>query len=116
MTIGARIDQLENGYDHCYVLNKRQGSRLSRAARVLDPTSGRVMEVWTTEPAIVLYTGNYLDGSLIGKGGKPYNQHAGLCLETQHFPDSPNHPNFPSTILEPGRTYRTTTVHKFFVK
>ena len=71
------------------------------------------MEIWTDQPGIQLYTGNFLDGTVVGKGGKAYQKHFAFCLETQHFPDSPNHPNFPSTILEPGQTYRTTTVHKF---
>jgi len=113
--IGERIARVEGGYDHNFVL-KSGGGTLALAARVEEPGSGRVLEIWTDQPAIQLYTGNFLDGTVIGKGGKAYQKHHGLCLETQHFPDSPNHPNFPSTILEPGRTYRTTTVHKFFVK
>ena len=113
-TIGERIDQVEGGYDHNFVL-KSGGGTLGLAARVEEPGSGRVLEIWTDQPAIQFYTGNFLDGTVTGKGGKAYRKHSGLCLETQHFPDSPNHPNFPSTILEPGRTYRTTTVHKFIV-
>lgn len=113
--IGARFSQLEEkpvGYDHNYVLNGA-GKRLSLAARVFEPKTGRVMEVSTTEPGVQLYTSNYLDGSLTGKGGVVYRQHSGFCLETQHFPDSVNHAKFPSTILRPGQTYRQTTVHKF---
>ena len=113
--IGERIALVEGGYDHNFVL-KSGGGALALAARVEEPGSGRVLEIWTDQPAIQLYTGNFLDGTVVGKGGKAYQKHFGFCLETQHFPDSPNHPNFPSTILEPGRTYRTTTVHKFSVK
>ena len=112
--IGERIAQVEGGYDHNFVL-KSGGGTLGLAARVEEPGSGRVLEIWTDQPAIQLYTGNFLDGTVIGKGGKAYRKHFGFCLETQHYPDSPNHPSFPSTILEPGRTYRTTTVHKFSV-
>lgn len=113
--IGARFSQLEEkpvGYDHNFVINGGEKG-LALAARVLEPTTGRAMEVWTTEPGVQLYTSNYLDGSLTGKKGIVYSQHAALCLETQHFPDSVNHPNFPSTILRPGQTYRQTTVHRF---
>jgi aldose 1-epimerase len=92
------------------------GGTLSLAARVEEPASGRVLEIWTDQPGIQLYTGNFLDGTVVGKGGKAYQKHFAFCLETQHFPDSPNHTNFPTTILEPGQTYRTVTVHKFFVK
>jgi aldose 1-epimerase len=116
--IGARINQDDEqlkfgkGYDHNYVLNP--GSRhLVLAARVYEPRSGRIMEVLTTQPGVQLYSGNFLDGSNVGKGGKPYQQRYGFCLETQHFPDSPNHPNFPSTILRPGETYAQTTVYWF---
>jgi len=112
--IGERIALVEGGYDHNFVL-KSGGGTLALAARVEEPGSGRVLEIWTDQPAIQLYTGNFLDGTVVGKGGKAYQKHYGFCLETQHFPDSPNHPNFPSTILEPGQTYRTTTVHKFSV-
>jgi aldose 1-epimerase len=118
--IGARIEQgdeqlkLGKGYDHNWVLN-RTGSGLSLAARVDEPTTGRVMEVRTTEPAIQFYTGNFLDGTLKGKGGKVYGLRAAFCLETQHYPDSPNKPKFPSTVLKPGQTYHTTTVYKFWV-
>jgi aldose 1-epimerase len=113
--IGERIARVEGGYDHNFIL-KSGGGTLGLAARVEEPGSGRVLEIWTDQPAIQLYTGNFLDGTVIGKGGKAYQKHYGLCLETQHFPDSPNHPHFPSTILEPGQTYRTTTVHKFMTK
>ena len=114
-TIGARIDQVEGGYDHCYVLNKRKDEKEpSLAARVVEPTSGRVMEVHTTEPAVQLYTANHLDGTLVA-GRNAYQKHAGFCLEAQHYPDSPNHPDFPSTLLEPGEQYEQLTVHKFSV-
>jgi aldose 1-epimerase len=116
--IGLRIDQdneqLKNGkgYDHNYVLN-RQGEGLVRAARVVHPSTGRVLEVATTEPGIQFYSGNYLDGSITGKSGQPYQRRSAFCLEPQHFPDSPNHPNFPSTILKPGEEYRSKTVFTF---
>jgi aldose 1-epimerase len=116
--IGSRIEQNEEqlklgkGYDHNWVLN-RSGNGLSLAARVEEPTSGRVMEVHTTELAIQFYTGNFLDGTLKGKGGKAYGHRSAFCLETQHYPDSPNKPAFPSTELKPGQTYHSTTVYKF---
>lgn len=110
--IGERIGLVEGGYDHNYVL-RSGGGTLALAARVEEPESGRAMEILTDQPAIQLYTGNFLDGTVVGKGGKPYPRHSGLCLETQHFPDSPNHPNFPSTVLDPGRTFRSVTVHRF---
>ena len=113
--IGKRIDMVEGGYDHNYILNCEDVS-LTLAARVTEPVSKRVMEVWTTEPGIQLYTGNFLDGSLKGKGGKVYGKHYGFCLETQHFPDSPNQPDFPSVILRPGETYMQLTVYKFSVE
>ena len=119
--IGARIDDqneqlvLGRGYDHNWVLNNNTG-RPALAARAYEPASGRVMEVYTTEPGIQFYTGNFLDGSITGKGGQVYKKRYGFCLETQHFPDSPNKPSFPSTVLKPGRTYRSTTVYKFSVK
>ena len=112
--IGARIAQLEGGYDNNYVLNNSGGS-LSFAARAYEPASARVMEVYTTQPGMQLYTGNFLD-NVKGKGGAVYRRHAGFCLETQHFPDSPNKPQFPSAVLEPGQKYTQLTVHKFFVK
>jgi aldose 1-epimerase len=114
--IGARIATVPIappvGYDHNYVLRKPDGG-LTLAARVAEPTSGRVMEVRTTEPGIQFYSGNFLDGTIKNRKGVPYEKHAAFCLETQHFPDSVNHPNFPSTILEPGQTYKTTTVYAF---
>ena len=113
--IGKRIEMVEGGYDHNYILNREDVS-LTLAARVTEPVSKRVMEVWTTEPGIQLYTGNFLDGSLKGKGGKVYGKHSGFCLETQHFPDSPNQPDFPSVILRPGETYMQLTVYKFSVE
>ena len=113
--IGKRIEMVEGGYDHNYILNREDVS-LTLAARVTEPVSKRVMEVWTTEPGIQLYTGNFLDGSLKGKGGKVYGKHYGFCLETQHFPDSPNQPDFPSVILRPGETYMQLTVYKFSVE
>ncbi len=113
--IGERIAQVEGGYDHNFVL-RGGGGKLVLAARVEEPGSGRAMEIFTDQPAIQLYTGNFLDGTVVGKGGGAYRKHYAVCLETQHFPDSPNHPNFPSTILEPGQKYRTVTVHKFFAK
>lgn len=113
-TVGSRIEQVEGGYDHCYVLNQPSAGEMTLAARLVDPGSGRAMEVHTTQPAVQLYTGNFLDGSLSGDG-KSYGQHAALCLETQHYPDSPNRPEYPSTVLRPGETYRQTTVHKFLL-
>jgi aldose 1-epimerase len=113
--IGARVNQVEGGYDHNYVLSGTDGT-LKKAATVYEPTSGRVMEVFTTEPGIQFYSGNFLDGTITGSGNKKYKKHYGFALETQHFPDSPNQPDFPSTILEPGETYETTTVYKFSVR
>jgi len=110
--IGARIDQVPGGYDHNYVLTSG-GGKLSLAARVYEPTSGRVMEISTTEPGIQFYSGNFLNGSVVGRGGKRYQKHYGFCLETQHFPDAPNKPAFPSVILRPGERYTHVTVHKF---
>ncbi len=116
--IGARIEAKDQqikygpGYDHNYALNK-QGAGLTLAARVSEPTSGRVMEVSTTEPGVQFYTGNFLDGTLTGKGGHVYKRRFGFCLETQHYPDSPNQPNFPSSILKPGETYTSRTVYAF---
>lgn len=118
VAIGRRIDQPDEqlrfgrGYDHNFVLNKKPGE-LRLAARVTEPTTGRVMEVFTTEPGIQFYSGNFLDGSNVGKGGNVYRHRFGFCLETQHFPDSPNKPRFPSTILQPGQEYRSRTVYKF---
>jgi aldose 1-epimerase len=118
-TIGARIAKVPGappgGYDHNYVLLSGGGA-LASAAVVSEPRSGRVMEVLTTEPGLQFYSGNFLDGTLVGKAGVAYKQHFGFCLETQHFPDSVNRANFPSTILRPGTTYKTTTVYRFSVK
>jgi len=109
--IGSRIGHVKGGYDHNYVLNSSDGS-LALAASVHDPKTGRVMEIYTTEPGIQFYSGNFLDGTLKGKGAV-YNKHYGFCLETQHFPDSPNKPEFPSVVLKPGEKYTQLTVHKF---
>jgi aldose 1-epimerase len=121
--VGARIAKVPIappiGYDHNYVLSQAGGAGreasggLTLAARVTEPTTGRVMEVRTAEPGIQFYSGNFLDGTIKNRKGVPYEKHAAFCLETQHFPDSVNHSNFPSTILEPGQTYRTTTVYAF---
>src|SRR5262245_34319143 len=119
--IGERIRQSHpqivngRGYDHNWIVNGGGGKTLVLAARLEDPASGRVMEVLTTEPGIQFYTGNYLDGTLAGSGGRLYRQSDGLCLETQHFPDSPNKPQFPSTVLRPGETFASTTIHRFSV-
>jgi aldose 1-epimerase len=116
--IGARIGQNDEqlqfgkGYDHNWVLNTAGGG-MTPAAEVYEPTSGRVMTVSTTSPGMQFYTGNFLDGTLKGKGGKAYPLRSAFCMETQHFPDSPNKPAFPTTILKPGETYHTTTVYKF---
>jgi aldose 1-epimerase len=119
--VGARINEPDEqlmfgrGYDHNFVLI-RKGEGLSLAARVYDPTTGRVMEAYTTEPGVQFYSGNFLDGTITGKQGHVYKQRYGFCLETQHFPDSPNKPSFPSTILRPGQTYHSRTVYKFSVE
>lgn len=114
-TIGNRIAQVPDAnYDHCYVLDHPAGKRLDLAARVVEPTSGRVMEVFTTQPGVQLYTAKSLNAKLSG-GGKPYGPYFGFCLETQHFPDAPNRPDFPGTVLRPGETYRETTAFQFSV-
>jgi len=119
--IGARIDadhpQLRHGrgYDHNWVLNRDAGA-VSLAARVVEPTTGRTLDVRTTEPGMQLYTGNFLDGTITGTGGRVYRRRYGFCLETQHFPDSPNQPAFPSTLLRPGDTYRSRTEFAFGVQ
>jgi aldose 1-epimerase len=116
--IGAHIEdndeqlKLGHGYDHNWVLNKK-GNELSLAARVEEPSSGRVLEVLTTQPGLQFYTGNFLDGTIHGKGGKAYQRRYGFCLETQHFPDSPNQPKFPTTELKPGETFHNTTIFRF---
>ncbi|MFN8452992.1 MAG: galactose-1-epimerase, partial [Anaerolineae bacterium] len=102
------------GFDHNWVLNHGAGSPTPQpSVRVYDPGSGRRMEVLTTEPGVQFYTGNHLDGTMVGIGGGTYRQSDGLCLETQHFPDSPNKPGFPTTRLNPGETYRSTTIYRF---
>jgi aldose 1-epimerase len=117
--IGARINQddpqikVGKGYDHNWVLNAHGPHSPVLAAEAYEPNSGRVLQVLTVEPGVQFYSGNFLDGTITGKGGKVYKYRYGFCLETQHFPDSPNHPKFPSTTLKPGHTYSTTTVFKF---
>ncbi|MBS1490972.1 MAG: galactose mutarotase [Bacteroidetes bacterium] len=119
--IGDSINQPDEqlkwgrGYDHNWVLNKK-GNELSLAARVADPASGRVMEVWTTEPGLQFYSGNFLDGTDVGKGNKKYEYRSAFCLEAQHFPDSPNHSHFPTTVLKPGQVYRQKTMYRFSVQ
>jgi aldose 1-epimerase len=114
-TIGARIGQVRGGYDHCYVINQQHQGQLTLAARAVDRKSGRAMEVYTTQPAVQFYSANFLDGTLKAEG-VTYTNHYGFCLETQHYPDSPNHPSYPSTVLRPGQTYHQLTVHKFSVE
>jgi aldose 1-epimerase len=113
--IGERIGQVDGGYDHNWVINKGTDS-FPLVAILSDSASGRTIEVYTTEPGIQFYTGNFLDGKLTGSDGKPFNKHAGLCLETQHFPDSPNKPSFPTTILQPGDKYHTFTKYKLITE
>ncbi|HEY1861080.1 MAG TPA: aldose epimerase family protein [Gemmataceae bacterium] len=117
--IGARIGEIKGnvgGYDHNFVLKEGGKKEPSLAARVYEPKTGRVMEVLTTEPGVQFYTGNFLDGSNKGKGGVAYKKHGAFCLETQHYPDSVNHPKFPSTILKPGETFQATTIYRFSTK
>jgi len=117
-TIGSRIAQVADktgGYDHNFVI-RGKGKSLALAARTYEPKTGRVMEMYTTEPGVQLYTGNFLDGKLKGKGGVVYQKHQAFCLEAQHFPDSVNQPKFPSVILRPGQTYTQTTAYKFSTK
>jgi aldose 1-epimerase len=121
--IGERINKNDDeqikigkGYDHNYVLNKPKPDSLTLAARVTERGSGIVMEVFTTEPGVQFYTGNFLNGSVSGKGGKVHGYRSAFCLETQHFPDSPNQPKFPSTVLRPGETYKSRTIYKFKVQ
>jgi aldose 1-epimerase len=119
--IGARIRNgfpqlvIGRGYDHNYVLDRRDNSytKLELAARVADPATGRVLSIVTTEPGIQFYSGNFLDGTLVGTSGRMYRQGDGFALETQHYPDSPNQPSFPSTVLRPGEVYQTTTIYQF---
>ena len=119
--IGARINaddeqiKFGSGYDHNWVINKPPG-KLGLVARVTEPTTGRAMEVWSTEPGVQFYTGNFLDGSITGKGGQVYQRRSGLCFEPQHYPDSPNHPQFPSAELKPGQTYQNTIIYKFSIQ
>ena len=116
--IGSRFSELKAepiGYDHNYVL-RGHGELTALAARVRDPKSGRILELHTTEPGVQLYTGNFLDGTITGKGGVAYKKNMAFCLETQHYPDSVHHPEFPSTILKPGATYTQTTIYKFSAK
>jgi aldose 1-epimerase len=116
--IGGRIGDddeqliLGKGYDHNYILDNKEEVDVT----VYEPVSGRVLEVITDQPGMQLYTGNFLDGSKIGHGGKALNFRSGLCLESGHYPDSPNHPEFPSTVLNPGETLRTTTIYRFSVR
>jgi len=110
--LGARIDQVKGGYDHSYLINPTK-ALVSLAARMTAPQSGRMLEVFTSEPTIHLYTGNFLDGSIEGKNGKAYQKHAGFCLEAQRCPDSPNKPDFPSTIYSPARNYHQITIYRF---
>ncbi len=118
-TIGDRIDEdheqlrFASGYDHNFCLNKKVVGGLTFCARAEDPQSGRVMEVYTTEPGVQFYTGNFLDGTLVGKGGCGYVRRGGFCLETQHYPDSPNQPQFPTTILRPDCKVALQTIYKF---
>jgi aldose 1-epimerase len=119
--IGERIDQEEEqlafagGYDHNWVLDKPAGA-LGLAARVTEPASGRVLECWTTEPGVQFYAGNFLDGTIVGKGGQVYRRCYGLCLEPQHFPDSPNQPRFPTVVLRPGQVYRSAMEYRFLTR
>ncbi len=115
--IGADDEQLRNGggYDHNFVLNRR-GQGGAPAMRIFEPTTGRTLDIATTEPGVQFYSGNFLDGSITGKAGHVYGKRYGFCLETQHFPDSPNHPRFPSTVLRPGQEYRSKTVLKFGIR
>ncbi len=120
--IGSRLDagseQLKfgGGYDHNWVLDRKTNDKIELAATVYDPTSGRYMDVFTTEPGIQFYGGNFFDGTIIGKSGKPYAYRGSLALETQHFPDSPNHPQFPSTVLRPGEEYHHVCIYRFGTK
>ena len=108
--------RLGEGYDHNFVLDRPPGRReLVLAAGVADPDTGRVLELFTREPGVQFYSGNQLDGTLVGTGAQPYRRHSGLALEAQHFPDAPNHPQFPSTVLRPGQVYQTTTIYRFSV-
>jgi aldose 1-epimerase len=117
-TIGERINdenrqlKLGDGYDHNYVLDNKE----EVDATVYEPVSGRILEIITDQPGIHLYTGNWLNGKRIGHGGKAYHRRSAICLEAHHYPDSPNHPNFPSTLLSPGETFKSTTIYRFSVR
>jgi aldose 1-epimerase len=115
--IEADDEQIRNGggYDHSFVVDG-YNEDLKLACTVREPVSGRIMEVWTTEPAVQFYTGNFLDGSITGKDNMVYDKRYGFCLEAQHYPDSPNHPEYPSTVLDPGDVYDQTTVYKFLAE
>jgi len=121
LPIGARVNaddqqiKFGGGYDHCWVINKKPGE-LTQQAVVYEPETGRVMEVWSTEPGLQFYGGNFLDGTITGKGGWTYQYRDGFCMEPEHFPDSPNQPNFPSVVLRPGQTYRNTIIYKFSIR
>ncbi|MEI7498877.1 MAG: aldose epimerase family protein [Bacteroidota bacterium] len=114
VAVGERIGKVKGGYDHNYILKKKEGV-LSMAAQIYDPRTGRQVEISTTQPGLQFYSGNFLDGTIKGKSGKQYNKYWGLCLEAQHFPDSPNHSDFPNTILKPGEKFSETTVYRFSV-
>lgn len=114
--IGARIDKVEGGYDHNFVLNRSPEDSLIHAATVYEPNSGREMKVYTTQLGLQFYSGNFLDGSMKGPNGAPFVKHAAFCLETQHFPNSPNEPDFPSTILQPGEKYHQLTIYRFGIR
>jgi len=116
--IGADDEQLRSalGYDHNFVIDRSEENGLALAARLYEPRSGRGVDVYTTEPGIQFYSGNFLDGRAIGKGAQPYRYRTGLALETQHFPDAPNHPEFPSIVLRPGAEYRSSTIYHFVVR
>lgn len=119
--IGSRVEEDDTqlnygrGYDHCWVFDDQSG-KMKFAASVFEPASGRLMNVYTTEPAVQFYGGNFLNGTLIGKGGTPYQFRTGMCLETQHYPNSPNQPEFPSTVLNPGEVYQSSTIYEFITK
>ena len=119
--LGARIDddfdqlRIARGYDHNFVIDREDGRSIIPVAWVEEQRSGRTLEIQTTEPGLQLYSGNFLDGSLVGTSGRAYPQRAGLALETQHFPDSPHHESFPTTVLRPGRTFRSTTIYRLAV-
>lgn len=118
--IGERIKQVPGaapgGYDHNWVLADKMQSNVALAATVYEPTSGRTMQVYTDQPGLQFYSGNFLEGNIVGSGGVTYGQHYGLALETQHFPDSPSKPNFPSTVLQPSETFHSTTEYRFGIR